>query len=218
MISSYSWKIFKKTFTAYQRVLPFFSFDHERKNSKHCQNQPHFLTFLHWWNISMFQLHNKGLDFKYYFGWQQNIFFSWCSTSTWLWNISICLTLYLFVQKYKFAEDLEKIPFLELNFEFDHWTGKNAINAEQNLPFLLFRKPNVDFFFLRRDGSPTLFNSQARKTKKPTYFQMNSCTSSENIFLNKNQLPLLRNSGSSNPIQILVKVLPEALEPNIGSC
>ena len=144
VISSYSWKTIKKNFAAYQRVLPFFSFDHERKNSKHCQNQSHFLTFLHWWNISMFQLHNKGLDFKYYFGWQQNIFFSWCSTSTWLWNISICLTLYLFVQKYKFAEDLEKIPFLELNFEFDHWTGKNAINAEQNLPFFLFRKPNVE--------------------------------------------------------------------------
>lgn len=137
-------KDIQKNFHGISKSAPFFLIRSWKKELKTLSNQSHFLTFLHWWNISMFQLHNKGLDFKYYFGWQQNIFFSWCSTSTWLWNISICLTLYLFVQKYKFAEDLEKIPFLELNFEFDHWTGKNAINAEQNLPFLLFRKPNVE--------------------------------------------------------------------------
>ena len=50
----------------------------------------------------------------------------------------ICLFLYLFVQKYKFVADLEKVAFLELNLDFGPWTGKNAIKTEQNFPLFTF--------------------------------------------------------------------------------
>ena len=90
------------------------------------------------------------------------------------------------------SQYLDKISFLELNFEFDSGTGKNAMGTEQNLPFFNFQKTKCRVFLSEKGRRlacqimkrfPAIFKNQARKNEKTTSFPMESSTSSKNILL-----------------------------------